>query len=614
MLLMCAVSSSTTTRTAPFTSRIPSGEIDAKSYSNIVVLSDIHGDDMAFIRSIWISLQKSVPPKIVQFEALYQMFEEAIAGTFPVEPIDPNSGTLMIQMGDLVDRGKYGKKCIQFLNVTERLIGWKTLSLYGNHDLYSLLSSPYDMLHPEEDIDRENDFTRETGILWKAIVDKSLLMIRTNSPPGVPLDHPNDASILFVHAGIDYRWFSMLMAKAELVDVNEFNLATEKAMHSKSFERIEQIFGDERSPLITRDLSTAHESAICTDLPKLLQKFQVSRLIVGHTPLVSRRVMSKCDGKLILTDVMMSRWMTNLTHAESDLESGAPHAIMMSLNNGLLESIVAYYTGSVGSEVITEQMIFPVVVATPSPKPLVPNRKRSAKTEEDKENIENFVEERKRNRSSSPRDVVHREDGVLIYGPRRRDSGCGFFMRYANDAVQYDLEYIEGEMILEDGSFHYGIPVIEHLEKHSEFYFEAFLKLEPSHGPKNVDWVPLMQLYDGMFGNHLANQIFEITEYFHSFNVCIGYEPIPAEIQDGPWVWIRTFFAADPTGNQLKLINLTRLRRGCEDIDDELSLVERTFAHELLDFDGDEEDEDEDDPEEEDEPSDEQKQSHLPMH
>jgi hypothetical protein len=86
--------------------------------------------------------------------------------------------------------------------------------------------------------------------------------------------------------------------------------------------RAESILGLSESPLWTRDFSEkSRDRAWCeTSLPEILSAFGVSRVFVGHAPLDSKRVELRCQGRIVLTDVTMSRWMGN---------GGQPIAIVM---------------------------------------------------------------------------------------------------------------------------------------------------------------------------------------------------------------------------------------------------------------------------------------------
>ena len=82
-------------------------------------------------------------------------------------------------------------------------------------------------------------------------------------------------------------------------------------------------------------MNSESENWCQVELPRILDAFSVERIIVGHIPLADKRVLSTCEGKAILTDVTMSRWMER---------GGQPVAILMEISEmGNLSSMKAYY-------------------------------------------------------------------------------------------------------------------------------------------------------------------------------------------------------------------------------------------------------------------------------
>jgi hypothetical protein len=65
-------------------------------------------------------------------------------------------------------------------------------------------------------------------------------------------------------------------------------------------------------------------------LPPILERWDVERIIVGHNPQESRRVRVRCNGRIVLADVGISKWIFN--------DDGNPMAIVQA-NGGKLEAI-----------------------------------------------------------------------------------------------------------------------------------------------------------------------------------------------------------------------------------------------------------------------------------
>ena len=78
----------------------------------------------------------------------------------------------------------------------------------------------------------------------------------------------------------------------------------------------------------------------------LTAKSNVFRIIVGHTPQADFAAKTRCGGRIVLADVMMSRWMVAEAVDETSSVGGRPVAIVMSLNAPTheLDAITAHFT------------------------------------------------------------------------------------------------------------------------------------------------------------------------------------------------------------------------------------------------------------------------------
>ena len=85
---------------------------------------------------------------------------------------------------------------------------------------------------------------------------------------------------------------------------------------------------------------TVDEELCVPELDALLKSLGVVRIVVGHMPIPDRVVKSRCGGKLILTDVQISRWM-----GDGERDQAKPTAVVFAMAvSGKVGSIVAYYS------------------------------------------------------------------------------------------------------------------------------------------------------------------------------------------------------------------------------------------------------------------------------
>jgi hypothetical protein len=92
---------------------------------------------------------------------------------------------------------------------------------------------------------------------------------------------------------------------------------------------MDPLFGD-NGPFWSRRYHFAeevHAPELCAELEGVLAVYGVARMVVGHTPQYRTNLAREnCGGRLMLTDVAMSRWMLN---RPSDISK--PSAVIYSL-------------------------------------------------------------------------------------------------------------------------------------------------------------------------------------------------------------------------------------------------------------------------------------------
>ena len=584
---------------AAFAAAIPSGNIDSTVHSNVVVISDVHGDDLGFLKSLWIGLRSVNASETISFADFRAEFDFFLATqTTQRPPLYAAADTALVQMGDLVDRGKYGKRCIDILAAIEPVIGWPVRNLYGNHDMFSMIDWGYEeMVHPEEDIERVNGSFPRNGAVWTELLSKSLLTVRVANPAR------EGSGSLFVHAGIDLEWLTQQNRHSTVVPIDALNRRLSSLISDPGIpvERLQDFFGDPQSPVMTRTIPTSFDEDACEDLSEVLRVFGVARMIVGHTPQSGRRVVSRCDGAFVLTDVALSRWMMNLRHDEGDLAGGQPSAVLLRHSaDGDLEFITAFYTTDIASDHIFEYPIENEVWTRPVPVVSAAAHPLEGASRVGDENVlpPNTVppvekEDRKRRRGASDsvdEELVYRDRFGRISIGQVRDAS-GFFLDVQDIEQEYRIEYVEGEMVP-----HWCLPGIESVA------VGPTRRCGPTDAstPRNRVFldvgesvIPLLS-YD-RFGYLLAEQIVSTVNYFHAFNQCLGLVPRvndAASAKADADAWVRSFFSVDEAGNNVKIINMLRVHP-CVNADErvaEIQYVGNALAMYLEDHDEDEDD------------------------
>ena len=64
---------------AAFAAAIPSGNLDSTVHSKVVVISDVHGDDLGFLKSLWIGLRSVNASETISFADFRAEFDFFLA-------------------------------------------------------------------------------------------------------------------------------------------------------------------------------------------------------------------------------------------------------------------------------------------------------------------------------------------------------------------------------------------------------------------------------------------------------------------------------------------------------------------------------------------------------
>ena len=265
-----------------------------------------------------------------------------------------------------MDRGPDSAQCVEIAIKVESVLGWTVLILHGNHELMRAARVGPQYMHPRDfetvGGSKEAAMGSMRDMVTSKLYDRGLLMVRLSSPTPMAVDDPRNPSTLFVHAGIDLDW---LLAVTESRYVNQINqLFNDQIKVDSSLKH----WHTPKSPVWLRDYDPRWGNIPTTcgyRLTAVLSHFNVARIVVGHLPQY-QGVRSLCEGRILLTDVSMSRWMTP-DHDDS-LSDGNPAAVIiqMGTDDGLLDSITAHFDNLLGSSP-NAQAIFP----PPPPKPYI---------------------------------------------------------------------------------------------------------------------------------------------------------------------------------------------------------------------------------------------------
>ena len=316
---------------------MPSGEIAAEDYDYVVVIPDIHGDLEALLRSLWLAQKNVDPSRDEDLETFAVRFD-------PDGPTASPARVALVQLGDLVDRGPYSAECVEAMVLVEKALGWRVVQLYGNHELMTLLDPKAEYVHPE-------DFGSDADGMWQWFKKGDGFDLVTRNFRGFGIlksSSGGNAASLFVHGGINPVWFSKQLW-AQPLSINGMNAEITNLVGNKESPKRMGLYAHDDAFVWTRVFEDAPEELLCgTVIEPILAKFQVARIIVGHSPQDEGRARVRCGGKVILADTMVSRWMRisefKEVSKETRAEAANPTAFVMTLKGGQLDSIVEHHT------------------------------------------------------------------------------------------------------------------------------------------------------------------------------------------------------------------------------------------------------------------------------
>lgn len=331
------------------------GDLSTAEYDTVVVIPDTHGDSEAAIRSLWLAHEKVNYPVGVslEYDSFATVFYEYLdLEKVPLEPLaGRKTGVALVQLGDLIDRGPYSQECIHVFQAVGPILGWHALNLYGNHELLAFTGYTGEMIHPE-DAQKYSSVATRASEFFHAAHPTFLGMARYASP--IPLNEvpqSENPNTLFVHAGVEKVWlewfaqYSGLPLEKMGSEMGRINQIVKHLMATE--ESATCAFSNDISILWTRAYVELSDEELCgAMIDSVLRSFDVARIVVGHNPQDDMEMKTRCDGKIILADVMMSRWMTRRDVDEEEFEGGRPVAMILTTDaaTGKLVSMEVHHT------------------------------------------------------------------------------------------------------------------------------------------------------------------------------------------------------------------------------------------------------------------------------
>ena len=286
-------------------------------FDYVVSIPDIHGDLEILLRALWIANSE-----ISADVSTFQEFIATVGAELKSKKSKKSSArVLLINTGDIVDRGPQSLSCYKAIEAGASVLGWTLVNLIGNHEVMTIGGQADHYAHPNDieefgGIEGRHAQFGPGGILWKKITDDFMFLAKVE----IGL---NDAT-LFVHAGIDPLGWMKSMAGQGLSSVESINNFLLNELKKNPYS---EFISGANSPVWTRDLALKEDKIVCDQLlPEIFEFFKINRIVVGHTPQESLRTKQRCGSKLLLADVAMSRWM-------GSGQFGNPSAIVFTLGN-----------------------------------------------------------------------------------------------------------------------------------------------------------------------------------------------------------------------------------------------------------------------------------------
>jgi len=252
------------------------------NYDRIISFGDIHGDFGKLV-------------KILRAAKLIDTKNNWIA-----------KNTALVQVGDLIDRGRDSKKILNLMIKLRKQAPTYDSDIYlilGNHETMNI-GGRYDYVTMSEILSYGNVYLREKQFSYH---ERYGALIRKEMNATVIV-----GDTLFVHAGL----LSIHLENMTIDDINRHfhNILINAPSHPSEFSDdiySKPIFTDDYfsdyGPTWTRALFEGPEYGVCNDLYQTLNMTNTNRMVVGHSIQRDGKIHTRCDNHLYFIDVGMSK-------------------------------------------------------------------------------------------------------------------------------------------------------------------------------------------------------------------------------------------------------------------------------------------------------------------
>ena len=280
--------------------------------------------------------------RVVAVGDIHGAFDDFVAILRAAQVIDNRnrwSGrrTLLVQTGDILDRGPDSRKAIDLLRRLERdaqRAGGRVVSLLGNHELMRVISDWRYVSAGEIDAFRNGDSAQFREQVLTALSEQAAQKAKAEGREHdaaayreqflkeVPLgmielrqafgpqgeygrwlrERPAVARIngvLFLHGGI-----SPETAPLGCDGINAA-VAKELAALPPPEQAATLLSASETGPLWYRGLALQTEEEVAPILPTILEQMKARAIVVGHSTVLPGRIVARLDGRIILIDTGM---------------------------------------------------------------------------------------------------------------------------------------------------------------------------------------------------------------------------------------------------------------------------------------------------------------------
>jgi hypothetical protein len=245
--------------------------------------------------------------------------------------------TVLVQTGDVLDRGPDSRKAIDLLRRLERdaqRAGGRVVSLLGNHELMRLISDWRYVSAGEIEAFRNGDSTRLREQVLVTLNEQAAQRARTEGREHdaeayraqflkeVPLgmielrqafgpegeygrwirERPTVAQVngvLFLHGGIS--------PETAALGCEGINAAVTKELAAlpPPEQAASLMAASETGPLWYRGLALQSEEELAPVLPGILDQTKARAIVIGHSTVLPGRIVARLDGRVILIDTGM---------------------------------------------------------------------------------------------------------------------------------------------------------------------------------------------------------------------------------------------------------------------------------------------------------------------